>query len=117
MSFVTLKKYAEFQAHLKQGYKWVTPAFVLYALDRPLDSNDVIYGLIASKKLGKAVVRNRCKRRLRALLHLLHQQDLQCFHGRSYVLVARSVLADYDFEQLRKDLKWALRRIGPAHDS
>lgn len=66
-------------------------------------------GFTATKKIGNAVIRNRCRRRLRALCDLIIPEfSLQ---GTKFVLIARSGLQDCDFAQISRDLRWALRRL------
>ena len=63
--------------------------------------------VVASKKVGKAVVRNRAKRVLRALFAKV-ENDLK--NGK-YVLVAKADLNEFSFLKLEKSLKWGLKRI------
>jgi len=63
-------------------------------------------GFTATKKLGGAVVRNRCKRRMREAARQL--LPLHGVPGHDYVLVARSSLAARPWERLLDDVKSAL---------
>ncbi len=66
-------------------------------------------GYTATKKLGGAVVRNRAKRRLRAIAReILPERGIS---GHDYVLIARKLSVDCPFERLRKDLTYALKRV------
>lgn len=67
-------------------------------------------GFTATKKLGGAVVRNRCKRRLRATC----DEVIDGFEtkGIQLVMIARQEAMTRDFVQLTKDLNWALRKLG-----
>lgn len=66
-------------------------------------------GFTATKKIGNAVIRNRCRRRLRALCdQVVGQFALQ---GVQMVIIARPELENYEFAKLVKDLRWALRRL------
>ena len=85
------------------------PGFVLLA--RPRDDGDsaMRVGFTATKKLGGAVVRNRAKRRLRALAaDLLPGSGLP---GADYVLIARSSGLNRAHDLLRADLVKALKRV------
>lgn len=64
------------------------------------------YGLTATKKLGGAVVRNRARRRLRALA-----QDvlLAKASAADYVLIARQAALTRSFAELRGDMEKALK--------
>lgn len=109
---------AQFVAAAKHGRKAAQPGLVLQARphgDKPdtgtPDGSDGIgLGFTASRKVGKAVVRNRARRRLRALAaevlphHAHPRYDL--------VLIARQATATRPYDALRTDLVRALRRLG-----
>jgi len=68
---------------------------VLYARKNQTQSNRV--GITVSKKLGKAHIRNRTRRRIREI-YRLHEDKFQ--PGWDIVVVARSRAIDADFDQL-----------------
>ena len=70
---------------------------VLYARPNRTSTNRV--GLTVSKKLGKAHIRNRTRRRLREIYRL--NEDLFA-PGWDIVVVARSAAVDADFEKLTR---------------
>ena len=66
-------------------------------------------GFTVTKKIGGAVVRNRMKRRLRALAHeILPARGIP---GADHVLIGRSGGIERDFAQLRHELAGALERV------
>ena len=66
-------------------------------------------GFTVTKKIGGAVVRNRMKRRLRALAReLLPAGGMP---GADHVLIGRSGGIERDFGQLRQELASALERL------
>ena len=67
------------------------------------------YGLTASRKVGKAVQRNRARRRLRALAHALLPHIVPPHHD--IVLVARGDTVTRPAWALRRDLEAAVRRL------
>ncbi len=71
-------------------------------------------GFVAGKTLGNAVVRNRTKRRLRALVAPLLPQLRP---GVRVVVRANPAAAGATGELLRRDLEAALRRAGTAADA
>jgi ribonuclease P protein component len=84
--------------------RFVAPGFIL---QKSKEASDVPrYGLTATKRLGNAVVRNRARRRLRALAerHLL--PNALAF---DYVLVAREGIVNRPHAQLVSDLEKALK--------
>lgn len=84
------------------------PAFVL--LVRPRDDGDPAIGMgfTVTKKIGGAVIRNRIKRRFRALARECLPGDGVA--GADHVLIGRSAALDMDYGQLTKDFRKALAR-------
>ena len=106
---VTLKKRAEF-LRVKGGPRWSTPAFALETRSRSEAPQDPPrFGFTVSKKVGGAVVRNRIRRRLRALVAALDPTSLRV--GCDYVLIARPAAAERAYAQLKSDLEQALTRV------
>jgi ribonuclease P protein component len=105
----TLKKRAEF-LRVKGGPRWGTPGFALETRSRPDSSQEPPrFGFTVSKKVGGAVVRNRIRRRLRALVAAL---DPACVHmGCDYVLIARPAAAERTYAELKSDLEQAIARV------
>lgn len=66
-------------------------------------------GFTASRKVGNAVLRNRARRRLKALAAELLPRHAQ--PGHDYVLVARQATPARDFAALRGDLESALKKL------
>lgn len=79
-----------------------------YLKDESLDE-PVKLGLITTKKLGNAVVRNRVRRKLRGILQ---RNGERIVPGYWMVLIARKAAADATSDQLEKEWKWMLHRIG-----
>jgi ribonuclease P protein component len=84
--------------------------FLLQARDRADGEAGVRVGFTASKKIGNAVLRNRAKRRLRALAREVLAGLAQ--PGWDYVLVARpEATVTRPYADLCEDLKTALRSV------
>lgn len=87
-----------------------TGGFLLQARDRADGDATVRVGFTASKKTGNAVVRNRAKRRMRALARAVLPDLAQ--PGWDYVLVSKpGVTPLRDFALLLADLRTALQAI------
>jgi ribonuclease P protein component len=85
------------------------PGFVLLVRPRGDDDPAIRYGITVTKKIGGAVVRNRMKRRFRALAsELLPQEGVA---GADHVLIGRAGGVERDFGLLRTELEKALRRL------
>jgi ribonuclease P protein component len=67
-------------------------------------------GIIASRKVGNAVLRNRAKRRLRAIARALWPRVPD--DGRQVVLIALPVVPTVDFERLETDVARLMRNLG-----
>ncbi len=119
-----LKKRAEFLRVAGPRRKWVTQGLILQGAPRPGIKPDTEYtgedrlarvGFTVTKKVGKAVVRNRVRRRLRAVADQL-MADM-ALPGWDYVVIGRQQTIDRDFEKLVDDMRFALRRIPDAKPS
>jgi len=96
---------ADFLAANK-GLRVARPGFVLQT--RRNEGAGLRFGITVTKKIGNAVVRNRMKRRLRALVReILPQHGLG---GHDHVLIGREGGVERDFALLRKELLAALER-------
>ena len=82
------------------------PGFVLLVRDRADGDATLRVGFTVTKKIGDAVVRNRMKRRFRALAReLLPTGGIP---GADHVLIGRDGGIERDFDLLRQELVKAL---------
>jgi ribonuclease P protein component len=103
----TLKKRADFLA-ANAGKRLSTPGFILLIRDRKDSDPAMRVGFTVTKKIGGAVVRNRMKRRFRALAReIVPSQGLA---GADHVMIGRANGIERDFALLRSDLTGALDR-------
>lgn len=109
-SICVLKKRSEFLAVAAVRQRWVASPFIMQVAPRSESADERGLGLTASKKMiGNAVARNRARRRLRALAHLVLPQHATA--GYNYVFIARPDCLTADFDALRKELEKALKRL------
>jgi ribonuclease P protein component len=123
-ALITLARRADFLRIAGRGAKWATAGLVLQACPQPAPSDapgrdpsganvsatpTIRVGFTASKKVGGAVVRNRARRRLRALAREVLAREAQ--PGYDYVLIARAETATRDYADLQKDVRFALKRL------
>lgn len=116
-----LKKRPEFLRVAAAQRKWVTPGMVVQAYRRQGQSQDTAapgldcapveprVGLTVSRKVGKAVTRNRVRRRLRAVAHDVLPGTARA--DTDYVLIGRKGTLGRPYALLVKDLRWALSRL------
>jgi ribonuclease P protein component len=86
-----------------------SPGFVLLVRDRGDGDPAKRVGFTVTKKIGGAVIRNRMKRRLRALARELLPAGGR--PGADHVLIGRSGGIERDFALLRQELAIALERL------
>ena len=106
-SRVTLKKNYEFRRLYHKGKTAVTPYLVVYSQKTGRGVNRV--GYTVSTKLGKAVTRNRVRRRLREVYRLNADKLVR---GADMVIVARSACINGDFAKLEKAFLHACGELG-----
>lgn len=111
-----LTRRPEFQRVSERGRRAALPGLVLQALRRTEGGNDgaIRLGLTASRKVGGAVIRNRARRRLRALAHQV--LPVLGAPGHDYVIVARRDTVKREWLRLKDDLETALNRVTPRRE-
>ncbi len=113
LTITTLKKRADF-LRLRRGAKFVTPYFILRAAMSDVAGQvGARVGYTVTTQCGNAVLRNRIKRRLRALVRELFPVHAKA--GHDYILIAlekaKPSAADAPFDDLRAAMTKAITRI------
>ena len=103
---VTLKENHEFRRLYQRGASAVGGGMVVYCRKNKLGHNRL--GLTASTKLGHAVVRNRCRRRLREVYRLNNPRLRQ---GYDIILVARGRTATAKWKELNDTFLKCCRKL------
>jgi ribonuclease P protein component len=103
-----LKGKKEFDTVFSEGRAWANNFVVLKVVPNNTGVNRC--GIVAGRRLGKAVVRNKVKRRLRAIV-----EDMVVGSGWDMVLVARQAAVGTDYhtlERAARDLFARARLLG-----
>ena len=100
---LTFKKRKDF-LRVAQSFHVATHNMVLQAAHSLSAMPDIMTGYTATKRIGNAVIRNKSKRRLRAIAAL-------CAPGVDYVFIARISTAKCNFKELKNDVIYAIKRI------
>ncbi|MGM9873560.1 MAG: ribonuclease P protein component [Bacilli bacterium] len=87
-----IKKSDEFLATMKRGKLYKNCAYVIYL--KPNTFSNVRIGISTSKKLGNAVIRNRIRRQVRAMIHNLINYECQ----KDIVIIVKKDYLDSDFQ-------------------
>ncbi|HHV98728.1 MAG TPA: ribonuclease P protein component [Clostridiaceae bacterium] len=103
---VPLKKNYEFQRIFKKGRFHAGRFMTLYALENRSGTNRL--GITASRKVGKSVKRNRIKRLIRENYRLIEDKIES---GYDIVFVARESSIMPEFDDIRKEMKYLLKRL------
>ncbi|MBO0724053.1 MAG: ribonuclease P protein component [Blastocatellia bacterium] len=108
----TLSNSQQFRRVYEQGQKIHTPFFSAFFLRN--DAGERRYGITVTRKIGGAVVRNRCKRRLREIVRK-HELCQPCaasgYKGFDLVLNVKSELAKADFARLQESFARLMKRV------
>jgi ribonuclease P protein component len=102
----TLKMNYEFQRLYRKGKSAATPFLVVYARSGRRPGNRV--GFTVSTKLGKAVKRNRVRRRLREIYRLHEPMSAR---GTDLVVVARGRAVTATYRQLETAFLSACKKL------
>ncbi|NDD65275.1 MAG: ribonuclease P protein component [Acidobacteria bacterium] len=108
----SLRNNREFRRVYERGRRYSTPYFNAFILRT--DSSNPRFGLTVTRKIGNAVVRNRCKRRLRQIISRFFRElrvagvPTGAF---DLVLNVRSALPDAEFRKLDESFRMMMQRV------
>lgn len=99
-----IKKNEEIEAVIKEK-KWSSNAcFILY-IKKTNETNHFRYAVSVSKKLGNAVVRNRLKRQIRAII-----RQFEFIDGIDFFVIARKKVLEIEFQDMVKELNYLFQK-------
>ncbi|HTU68888.1 MAG TPA: ribonuclease P protein component [Candidatus Baltobacteraceae bacterium] len=101
--YASLRRTAEFSRLRQRGRRFSLGALTVYRADPYKADRTAVVGITVGRPVGKAVVRNKVRRRVAAILQ-------QLLRGRRLrmLVVARPTAAAAPFAQLRNELERAL---------
>lgn len=103
-SFVSINDSKEFSKLYKNAKKWYCEVAIIFYESDEMQNK---FAVIASKKVGKAVARNRAKRLLRANFSKISSR----LKSGKYIFVAKAEILSTPFVKLQKNLEWGLRKL------
>jgi ribonuclease P protein component len=113
-----LRNSQQFRRVYEQGHKIHTPLFSAFFLKN--DAGERRYGITVTRKIGGAVVRNRCKRRLREIVRkheLCHvcaassSASSASSDGFDMVLNVKSEMVEVDFNRLQESFARMMKKV------
>jgi len=97
----------EYRNVFEKGKRFSGRFLIVYYVENAL--NDNRFGFITNKKIGIAVIRNRIKRQLRAIVRK-YQGQVRTKHD--IVLVAKAGIGKSSFEGMEKDYISIMKKAG-----
>lgn len=105
-----------FQRLNRLGYKFFNPNFLVVMCNKDILFKDQIevqqdnfcyYGIRISKKVGKAVVRNKIRRRFRSILHQLDK--VESIRSKAFMIVPKTRCATIEFSTLSFEVEKCIK--------
>lgn len=103
---IALNRNTDFKRLYGRGKSYAAASVVVYVMKNR--THNLRLGITVSKKIGKAVVRNRAKRRLREI-YRANRDKIKV--GNDIILVARSRTAVVPFDKLNRDFCVAAEKL------
>lgn len=100
-----VKKNEDFSRIIKRKQSLANRSFIVYYLKNDLDHARI--GISVSKKLGKAIVRNKIKRQVRMMV----REAIDLNSNYDYIVIVRNKYLDLDFNSNLKELKYLYKKI------
>jgi ribonuclease P protein component len=107
----TLRNSRQFRQVYEKGQRFHSSLFSAFILRTESDEQRI--GITVTRKIGNAVVRNRCKRRLREALRR-HFNESESSFGFDLVINAKPGLIEADFRQIVDGLAKTVGRFGES---
>jgi ribonuclease P protein component len=98
--FAALVRQADFARLQRRGRRFSTETLVVYRSNSLPSDATTLVGITVSKSIGKAVTRNKVRRRLAAIVH----ESLAGRDAMRLLLIARPLAGQADYATLRSDV-------------
>lgn len=102
-----IKDSNDFNSIIKKENKISNDSFAIYYRKNTIGKNR--FGISVGKKLGNAVFRNKCKRRIRMIV--THSMAEMKNRGVDYVIILRKNGSNLNYQQLEKKYLDLLRKL------
>ena len=103
-----LKKDSDFRKVYRHGKSIANRLLVMYTFPNKSDNNRI--GISVSKKVGKANVRNKARRRIKESYRL--NIDANVKYGYDIVFIARVAIKEADYKDIEKSMTHLIRKAG-----
>ena len=100
-----VKKNEDFSRIIKRKQSMANRTFIIYYLKN--DIGHARIGISVSKKLGKAVIRNKIKRQVRMII----KETINLDDNYDYIVIIRNKYLDLDFNSNLNELKYLYKKI------
>ncbi|MGL4797595.1 MAG: ribonuclease P protein component [Paraclostridium sp.] len=101
-----IKKDSDFRKVYKHGKSFANKYLVMYILDNKSDFSRV--GFSVSKKVGKATIRNKVRRRIREGFRLIGDEHIKI--GYDIVFIARVSSKECEYKDIEKSVKYLINK-------
>ncbi len=98
----------QFRKIYQEGQRFGSPYFTVFTVSNELQQPR--YGITATRKVGNAVIRNRCKRRIRAAFQQLESKSLVHVIGVDLVINVKTELAKAEYASIVEAFERTLAR-------
>lgn len=99
-----VKKSRDIEEILKNKKSFSTSCFTIYIKEQN-ETNHFRYAMSVGKKIGNAVVRNKIKRQIRAIIRTYKiNQSIDFF------IIARPKVLNLSFEEMKKEIEYLLNK-------
>lgn len=101
-----LKKDSDFRKVYKHGKSFANRYLVMYILKNKSENSRI--GISVSKKVGKAIMRNKVRRRIKESYRLNIDENVK--NGYDIVFIARVAIKDATYDEIEKSMKHLIRK-------